>query len=200
MPKAIIFDVDGTLLDSFEANFVLFQKLLEAAGYPTPTREEYKPIFHRTLHDAIQILAHTSDEAETKRIQDLVEEVDVPSAHLSPGVLETMKKLSEQYALAVVTSRIKAYAFEPPLNTIEHYFKIAVTYEDTENHKPDPEPLLLAAKQLNVTPADCVYIGDVRSDFDAAKAAGMRFVLYSQEKADWASIHTDSFAEIPNLI
>jgi HAD superfamily hydrolase (TIGR01549 family) len=200
MIKAVIFDVDGTLLNSFEANFILFQKLMEAAGYPLPTGEEYKSIFHRTLHDAIQILAHTNDEKETKRIQDFIEKIDVPPATFSEGVSEVVKTLNEKYLLAIVTSRIKAYAFESPLNTLEHYFKIAVTYEDTELHKPDPEPLLLAAKQLNIEPSECVYIGDVRSDFDAAQAAKMKFILYSQETAEWTSMHTNNFTELPNLI
>ncbi|HUY69708.1 MAG TPA: HAD hydrolase-like protein, partial [Candidatus Tyrphobacter sp.] len=150
MTKAVIFDVDGTLLDSFGTNFILFQRLMEKAGYPPPTRDEYGPIFHRTLHDTIQILAHTKDEKETKRIQDFIEKIDIPPATFFEGVPETIRALSGRYPLAIMTSRIKAYAFEPPLNTLEHYFKIAVTYEDTERHKPDPGPLLLAAKQLNV--------------------------------------------------
>jgi pyrophosphatase PpaX len=200
MIKAIIFDVDGTLLDSFEANLILFQRLMEAAGYPPPTLEVYRSIFHRTLRDAIQILANTTDETETKRIQDLIEKIETPSASLSDGVGETIEALSKEYTLSIATSRIKAYAFEPPLNTLEHYFKIAITYEDTENHKPDPAPLLLAAQQLGVTPAECVYVGDVKNDFAAAQAAGMKFILYSQEPSDWAPVHTNNFKEIPNLL
>lgn len=200
MTKAIIFDIDGTLLNSFEANFVLFQKLMEAAHRPVPTRETYKAIFHCTLHDAIQILADTGDEAETKRIQDLLETIQVPAAPLSEGVMETIEQLDGAYSLAVVTSRIKAYAFEPPLDTIEHHFKIAITYEDTEQHKPNPAPLLLAAQQLGLAPEDCLYVGDVKSDFDAAKGAGMPFILFSQEPSDWATAHATHFREIPNLI
>ncbi len=200
MTKAIIFDVDGTLLDSFEANFILFQRLMDAAGYPQPTLETYRPVFHRTLHDAIQILANTNDEDETKRIQDCIEKIDAPPASLSDGVGETIEMLSKDYLLAVATSRIKAYAFEPPFNMLERYFKIAVAYEDTEKHKPDPEPLLLAAKQLGVAPEECVYVGDVRNDFDAAHAAGMKFILYSQESADWAPVYTQQFRKIPDLL
>jgi pyrophosphatase PpaX len=173
MIKAIIFDVDGVLLDSFEANFELFKNLMLKAGYKPPTREEYRALFHRTLRDTVQILTGLKDETEIKKICDLVEIVDGPSPIISPGVVETIKILSEKYALAIATSRIKAYAYEPPLNTLEHYFKATVAYEDTENHKPDPEPLILAAKQLGADLAECVYVGDVENDMKAARAAGM---------------------------
>lgn len=200
MIKAIIFDVDGVLLDSFEANFELFKNLMLKAGYQPPTREEYRTLFHRTLRDTVQILTGLEDEAEIKKICGLVEIVDGPSPIILPGVSETIRALSEKYTLAIATSRIKVYAYEPPLNALEHYFKVTVAYEDAENHKPDPEPLILAAKQLNVDPAECVYVGDVENDMKAARAAGMQFILYAKEDIDGVNIRVSNFADLPDLI
>ena len=200
MIKAVIFDVDGVLLDSFEANFEFFKNLMAEAGYKAPTREEYVPLFHRTFRDIVQILTGLKNEADIKKVCDMVKVVDAPSPIIAPGVPETIKILSEEYPLAVVTSRIKAYAYEPPLNTLEHYFKVTVAYEDTENHKPDPEPLILASKQLGVPPDECVYIGDVENDMKAARAAGMQFILYSKESVNGAEVRTADFKELPGLI
>ena len=198
--KAVIFDVDGVLLDSFETNLKLFQSLMAVAGYPSPTREQYSLLFHKTLRDTVQILTGLKEEAEIKRVCDLIDGIDTPLPILAEGVADVIKDLSDHYALGVVTSRIKAYAYEPPLNTLKHYFKTTVAYEDTENHKPHPEPLLLAAKQLGVLPEECVYIGDVKTDMEAAQAAGMRSVIYSREKIAGADAVTENFKEIPRLV
>lgn len=200
MAKAVIFDVDGVLLDSFEANFEFFKNLMTEAGYKAPTRKEYAPLFHRTFHDIVQILTGLKNEADIKKVCDMVEVVDGPPPIISPGVPETIKILSEEYPLAVVTSRIKAYAYEPPLNTLEHYFKVTIAYEDTKNHKPDPEPLILAAQQLGVRPDECVYVGDVENDMKAAHGAGMKFILYSKESVNGAEMRTADFKELPGLI
>jgi beta-phosphoglucomutase-like phosphatase (HAD superfamily) len=200
MIKAVIFDVDGVLLDSFEANLKLFQNLMKAAGYQPPTREQYALLFHKTLRDTVQVLTGIKDESEVKKICDLIDGVDAPPPILTDGVADIIKNLRDHYILGIVTSRIKAYAYEPPLNALEHYFKTTITYEDTENHKPHPEPLLLAATQLNVLPEECVYVGDAKTDMEAARAAGTRSILYSQEKIDGADAIAADFREIPQLI
>jgi pyrophosphatase PpaX len=200
MIKALIFDVDGTLLDSFEANFELFKNLMDKAGYPIPTKEQYTTLFHRTLRDTIQMLIGSDDDKEIQRVCNLLDAVSAPAPVFNAGVADTIKILSEHYLLGVVTSRVKAYAYEPPLNTLEHYFKATVAYEDTENHKPHPEPLLLITKQLQVLPEECVYVGDAKTDIEAGHAAGMRCILYSQEKTVDADAVTADFSEIPILI
>jgi len=200
MIKSVIFDIDGVLLDSFEANFQFFSTLMKQVGYTPPTRERYVTLFHRTLHDTVQILTDSDSELEIKRICDLIDAVEAPSPILTKGVPEVIKKLSEKYSLGIVTSRIKAYAYEPPLNTLEPFFRATVAYEDTENHKPHPEPLLLAAKQLNVLPEECIYVGDVKSDLDAAHAAGMKFILFSKDKIEGIDKITFDFSKIPELM
>ena len=63
------------------------------------------------------------------------------------------------------------------MDSVKTYFRTAVAYEDTTRHKPHPEPLLLAANRLKIKPSGTVYIGDAASDMEAAKAAGMKFIL-----------------------
>jgi len=200
MIKAIIFDVDGVLLDSFEANLEFFQNLMKMADYHPPTKNEYIPLFHRTFHDAVQILTKIDDEKEIKRVCDLIDVVEAIPQVITEGAPEVVKGLSKKYSLGVVTNRIKAYAYEPPLNILEPFFKATVVYEDTKNHKPHPEPLLLAASQLRVRPEECVYVGDVESDFMAARAAGMKFVLYAEKRINGVDANTSDFKEITKLI
>jgi pyrophosphatase PpaX len=87
--------------------------------------------------------------------------------------------------LGIVTAKRRAtveLAFR--VLPIEHLFETVVGGDETKAHKPDPEPLLLAAERLNVDPKDCAYVGDSPFDIRAAKAAGMFAVAVT-----WGGIH-----------
>ncbi len=205
MIKAVIFDIDGVLLDSFEANLKFFQNLMTAAGYRPPTREEFPSLFHLSMMDVIKKLTNARSEEEIMRVFKLGEsrEVDYPIELLNTpdGTDETIKALSEDYLLGIVTSRIRKSVYESPkLARLEQYFSAAVAYEDTDNHKPHPDPLLLAANKLGVKPSECVYVGDVENDVKAARAAGMKSLIFSKNKISGADAETADFKAIPVLI
>lgn len=205
MVKAIIFDVDGVLLDSFEANLKFFQGLFLKCGYRSPTREEYRPLFHMHLMDIIKTVTKSEDEEEIKRIWEIGRSretgYDVSLLKMPNGAEEVVKKLSKDYLLGIVTSRIKNSIYESPkLAKLRKYFKASVCYEDTEKHKPDPDPLLFAAEKLNVKPEECIYIGDLENDILAARAAEMKIIIYSKNKFTEADAQTPSFTKIPGLI
>ncbi len=205
MIKAILFDIDGVLLDSFEANLKFFQDLMLRAGYRAPTREEFPVIFHLSLMDAVRTLTKSDSEEEIKRVWEMgyKREVSYPVELLNmpDGADKTIAILSKNYLLGIVTSRIKEAVYESSkLARLEKYFKIAVAYQDTINHKPHPEPLLLAAKTLEVNPKECVYIGDVENDIKAARAAGMKVIIYSKQQFSEADKCTSVFTKLPELI
>ena len=112
-----------------------------------------------------------------------------------------LKKLSQSYSLAIVTSRVKEGIYTlPQLAKIQKYFQATVSFDDTVKHKPNPEPLLLAARTLNAEPEESVYIGDVKNDVVAARSAGMKVIIYSKTNIREADHCTDSFRAIPKLI
>jgi len=205
MIKAVIFDIDGVLLDSFEANLKFFQDLMNKTGYRSPTREEFPAIFHLSMMDAIKTLTKSNSEEEIKRIWEMgrSREVgyDLGLLAMPKGAGKVIETLSKNYQLGIVTSRIKESVYESPkLTKLKKYFKVAVSYEDTTNHKPHPEPLLLAAQKLGVRSEECIYIGDVENDIKAACAAGMKVIIYSKNNFPQANICTTSFIELPELI
>ena len=202
--KALIFDVDGTLLDSFESNLAFIQKLMKAKKYRPPTREEFLPLFHTSLWDVIKTLTKLTDDTEIQNIWDFARN-NIAGFKTKPAVMprgaeEAIKLLSGRYALGIATSRVKATLYEPPLAALRLYFKIAVVYEDTINHKPHPEPLLLAAEKLGVSPDECVYIGDAETDMRASIAAGMCFIHFGSVPLAGANYSIQSFKELPALI
>ena len=68
MVKAVIFDVDGVLLNSFEANLKFYQNLAHKIGVPLPTREQFQKLFHLSMYDVIKILTQSDSEDKIKRI------------------------------------------------------------------------------------------------------------------------------------
>jgi HAD superfamily hydrolase (TIGR01662 family) len=202
--KAVIFDVDGVLVDSFDANLKFIQDLLKKAGRKPITRIQYKKDgFHRTLHDVIRIYGSCKNEREVKDVLKLVNKVKHhPELFVFPPRLdETIRKLSETYKLAIVTGRIKV-GVEDIFNhsKIRGYFPVVVFYGQYKNPKPDPESLLLAAKRLKIKPQESVYVGDSITDIQAAKTAGMKIILFSKRKIGKADAKTARFSELPYLI
>ena len=103
-----------------------------------------------------------------------------------PGSLATQGR-----RLGVVTAKRRstvelAFARIP----IGHVFETVVGGDETEKHKPDPEPLLEAARRMQVAPSDCAYVGDSPFDIRAAKAAGMYAIAVT-----WGRIHDRSVLE-----
>ena len=193
MIKAVIFDVDGVLIDSFEANLRFFISLIRAAGYTPPTRKEYKKMFHLSMEDVIKKVTQLKSKKEIKRIWEMGKyKINYPSSLIKiPNTAESIiKELSKKYLLGIVTSRVKGGLFKiKRIDVLEKYFHTVIYFEDTKEHKPHPEPLLLASKKLKIKPSECVYIGDAETDMQAAKAAGMKMIFY-----------TKNFESLPKLI
>ncbi len=205
MIKAILFDIDGVLLDSFDANLDFYQRLMALAGYQGPTREEYIPFFHRPMRDLIA--AHTQAESpeEIQRIWEMGcnREGLYDHALLSMPTMteEIISSLHTSYHLGVVTSRVISGVYTvPALKNLERYFSTLVAYEDTEHHKPHPAPLLLAAQRLACAPPDCVYIGDAPTDMIAAQEAGMQRILFSTTIDIPDVVRATSFTGLPDII
>jgi len=115
------------------------------------------------------------------------------------GMLDVLERLREGgRRLGIVTAKGRstielAFARVP----LAHLFEAVVGGDETERHKPHPEPLLLAAQRLGVDPADTAYVGDSPFDIRAAKAAGMHAVGVT-----WGRIHDRARleAEAPDAV
>jgi HAD superfamily hydrolase (TIGR01549 family) len=205
MIKAVIFDVDGVLIDSFAANLKFYQDLMTSAGYNPPTKKDFTKMFYMTMRDVIKTVTKSNDENKIKKIWLMGKnrEVRYPDELLiTPDKYESIiEKLWKNYNLAIVTSRIQGGVFKlPQLIKLKNKFKTTVYFEDTKKHKPDPEPLLLAASRLNLKPEEAVYVGDAESDIKAAKSANMKIIIYSKKRLPGADAVTDSFDKLPSLI
>ena len=182
----VLFDLDGTVVDS--GSIIL-------ASMRHATRE----VLGRDFGDAelMQAVGGPGLEAQMEvfapeRVDELVR---VYRAHNEPlhdeleacaGMEDVLLRLHEQgHRLGVVTAKRRstvelAFARVP----IAHLFETVVGGDETQKHKPDPEPLLLAAERMNARPDQTAYVGDSPFDIRAAKAAGMHAIAVT-----WGRIH-----------
>lgn len=204
MKRVVLFDVDGVLIDSVDANVSFFQSLLKTAGYNSPAKELLVPLSHLTMRGIIQTLTNASEE-EVVRIWEMGRSGTVAYPYTLLKVPQSaatiVKQLHKSYVLGIVTSRVREGIYAAPsLAKLENYFQVTVAYQDTKEHKPHPEPLLLACKQLKVSPEEAVYIGDSASDIIAGKAAGMKTIAFADTRLENADKHTNVFKDLPGLI
>jgi pyrophosphatase PpaX len=184
--ETVLFDLDGTVVDS--GGIIL-----------ASMRHATQEVLGRDYSDEelMQAVGGPGLEAQMSALApDHVEQlVDVYRAHNEPlhdeleacaGMEDVLVRLREEgRRLGVVTAKRRstvelAFAQVP----LGHLFEAIVGGDETERHKPDPEPLLLGAERLGADPAATAYVGDSPFDVRAAKAAGMFAVAVT-----WGRIH-----------
>jgi len=174
MISAVLFDVDGTLIDTTEYIYQAFEHSLDLHNYDLLPRSEMKKMIGQTLEDCYHEFAQIVD---VEQLMDTHHEYQIENPHLAivyPNSLGTLEKLREKGILiAVVTSRARETAIE----TLEHldllpHIDYVVGLEDVKNAKPDPEGINKALNFLGVHPADSMMVGDSDVDVAAGKNAG----------------------------
>lgn len=203
MIKAVIFDIDGVLLDSFDANLNLFRNILKQAGYKTGlSRQKYRQLYFRTAKDTFKIVTQGTRQ-EIEKLMELLHKYPRSDADfpIIPNSVKVIKRLTKRYDLALVTARVKAGVdYYLDFTKTRKNFKTVVHFGHYKNPKPHPEPLLVACKKLKVKPSEAIYIGDAHSDIQSAKAAGMKVILFPNRRIKGADGYAKEFLEIPKII
>jgi pyrophosphatase PpaX len=177
-PAAILFDLDGTLIDSIELIVRSFQHATgEHLGAPLE-RAVILPTIGLSLIDELERIApgKGQDLLLTYRgflrahHDALIAEYEGVAALLA-GLAEREVPMGIVTAKALVTATPSLQRFR-----LDRLMRTIVTWDDTERHKPHPDPLLLAAERLGVLPETCWYVGDSTHDMAAARAADMRAI------------------------
>ncbi|MDT2556634.1 HAD family hydrolase [Enterococcus raffinosus] len=181
MYTTILFDIDGTLLDSNPMLISAFKKALESVGLKYST-EKLDYIIGLTENEAATLFTK-HDEEKRLLISNWTRFVKHSrnDAKLFPGVIDVLSLLLlKNKNVGIVTSKRKKHMLvEFDRFNINHYFDTIVTSDDVKFPKPNPEPLELAMTRLNADKESTLYIGDTKSDWSCSKSAGVDFALAS---------------------
>ncbi|MCE9534436.1 MAG: HAD family phosphatase [Planctomycetes bacterium] len=195
MPQAaVIWDVDGTLVDTAELHFDAWVKLAAEINKPF-THADFAATFGRRNPEIIRFLfgEHQTDAAIAElgdRKEQYYRSEAAKGVYLLPGV----QAMLEAFAGRGISQAIGSSAPRGNLELIldltnsRRFFEGIVAMEDTQRGKPDPQVFLKAAEKLNAKPANCIVFEDAVAGVQAAKAGGMqcvavRFVGHHTEEA-----------------
>lgn len=202
--KAVIFDIDGVLIDSVYANSVFFERIFKThAPEAKYTRTEYIKRNHLTMWHIIKYFTKEKSDAKVSGLWELAKQFPYPHSFVKVprDANQVVRRLSKKFRLAVVTARVRS-AVRPVLKRYGYgrLFRVAVSFEDYKHAKPHPEPLLIALKKLRVRPMEAVYVGDMPSDAQCAARAGVTSINLSKTKNKNADFNVKSFRELLETI
>lgn len=185
--KAIIYDIDGTVLNTLNMNMYTLIKIIKEE---TGEDWSFEEVLKFAPYPGMKVMEELQIEDKEKTYSRWVKYVN---EYKEGAILyEGFNEVFEQFHLAniiqaVVSSKTrKQYEIDVVSKGIDKYMSTTILANDTEKHKPDPEPLLKCLKRLNINADEVIYVGDALSDYEAARNAHMDFGY-----AKWGSVSSD---------
>ena len=178
--KNILFDLDGTLINSLAVIFDCFAKTLEKLGSDKYSEKIVRAGIGKDLASIFDDLDPNLDTDKAIEIYrsfylPIQERDEIPFFADTKTVLETL--YNQGYTLGIVTTKHSGHSRELlERNNLMQYLSVLIGANDVNYYKPHPEPLLRACAKLKIKPENAIYIGDATHDGLAAKTAKMPFL------------------------
>jgi pyrophosphatase PpaX len=176
-PAAILFDLDGTLVDSIELIVAAAMNAFACRPGPCPSEAQIRNTIGRPLpttfgpwlvdDDDLPFLISKYREYQLEHHDRLTNAYD--------GIVDAVSALHTLgHPMGIVTSKVGFMAERALVHTgLASYMRCIIASDSTEKHKPDPEPVIVALERLESTPGAAVFVGDSPYDMQAARAAGV---------------------------
>ena len=190
---AVLCDLDGTILDTTPLILASLRHATQRVLGSVPEDQVLLRNFGRPLEDSLRALAPDLDEARfaelCQQYLDHNQREHDRLVRLVPGVVLVLDwLLAHRVKLAIVTSKRRNMSLHGLERCgLSRYFETVVAREDTESHKPGPEPVELGLARLATEPARALYIGDSPYDMRSGRAAGT---------SAWGMLHNTFSAEV----
>ncbi len=200
--RLIIFDCDGVLFNSLEANRAFYNLIATRAGRAPLSPDEMAFCHMHTAFDSINFLFRDYPDL-MQRAFEIYDDLDyadfLPFMTVEPGMVETVKWLRENRLTAISTNRSTTMPRLIELYNLDTLFDEIVCALDVKMPKPNPEGIELILDRLGCNRNDAVYVGDSKVDEDTAKNASIPLIAYKNRDLD-TPFHADSFDDVARLL
>jgi HAD superfamily hydrolase (TIGR01509 family) len=180
--QAVIFDMDGVIVDSEPRHERAFLEVVREIGYEDRLKLQFADYIGRSDHElwvdfvARHKPAQSAEDLLVRKRQRMIEIIRREQP-LFDGVPTLVEKLAGRYALALASGSERLVVAEVlKLNSLQRFFSVVVTASDVQHGKPAPDIFLRTAELLEVPPQGCVVIEDSKPGIAAALAAGMQVI------------------------
>jgi len=202
---AVLWDLDGTLVDSEEYHWLAWRDTMASEGLPI-TRDEFLKTFGLRNDEILpRWLGAAATPARIQQIADAKEQryrnlIRAGGLDALPGAAEWLERLHAEGWRQAIASSAPRKNVETVLEVtrLADCFQALVSAEDVTIGKPDPQVFLTAASRLGAAPAQCIVVEDAAAGVEAARRAGMRSIGVSRNgKQLPADIAVASLADLP---
>ena len=173
--KAVLFDMDGVIIDSFDASLNIFNDMRKLLKLSPMTKEEYrKKAWGKYIEDNAKKYLKINSMEEIKEEYEKSVKKHKYDSKLMPKAKDVLAKIRKKgIKTGLVTNTKRKFTMKIlENNKIKGLFDVVVTADDVEKPKPYPDSVLKACERLNVEPDETIFVGDTNNDYKAGKGAG----------------------------
>jgi phosphoglycolate phosphatase len=201
--QVVIFDCDGVMFDSKEANIAFYNAILAQYHLPPMTQEEVEYVHVSTAEGALRHLLARRDPDVLKEILAHRPHVDytpfIRLMHMEPHLKELLESLPPQIKRAVSTNRANTITDVLRIHGLEDEFDLVVSSLDVKNPKPHPESVFKILHHFAISPTEALFVGDSVVDQESAQGAQVPFVAY-KSSALQADYYIDDLLAVKDII
>ncbi len=179
--RLLIFDCDGVLFDSHEANIAYFNSCLEESGHPPLAEEMHEKVVYMSVRQLLDELIR--DPVEADRTFEACQHIDymrfIPKLRPLFDFDRVLARLRQSYILSIATNRGKSLEALFAHFRLDRYFSYKISTLEAKP-KPDPDMLIKCMEHFCAGKSETVYIGDTPNDHAAASNAGIDCILVGE--------------------
>lgn len=178
MIKTVLFDIDGTLLDTAELIYQAFEHSLKLHGHHVIARQKMAISIGKSLEDCYLDFAPNGDPIVLSKTHNEFQLKNPHLAELFPDTLKTLEQLKNLgFKMAGITNRWKSSGtLSIKLTGLNNYLEFVLFRDDVKKLKPDPQPVYQALNRLGIAKEKAVFVGDSEVDILCGKNAGIKTV------------------------
>lgn len=201
--NAIIFDCDGVLFDSKDANTAFYNRILSQFDLAPMTQEEVEYVHVSTAEGALRYLLAARDPQIVEQALSHRPRIDytpfIHLMHMEPNLKELLTALPRHIKRAISTNRSYTIGDVLRIHGLEGEFHLVISALDVQNPKPHPESILTILQHFVLSPSEALFVGDSEVDQEAAQGAGVSFIAYKNRSLE-AEYHIDDLLAVKEII
>jgi HAD superfamily hydrolase (TIGR01509 family) len=202
MLKLVIFDCDGVMFDSREANRSYYNHILTAFDCPPMNEEELGYVHSHNVFDSVAHIFRKHSRVSMPEVEKYRLELDYSSflqyMTIAPDLKEFLRAVTPKYHRAVSTNRTNTMDMVLDIFGLRDSFEIVMTASNSPRPKPAPDALHIILKHFGLTVDEAIFIGDSTVDRDHCASVGMKLIAFKNPQLE-ATYHVESFMEILRL-